>query len=75
MYEIINVREASELAGVSRITIRTWARDFNIGKKSGGRYVIAKKGLEMLMRGELFYLPRYLQKKENKKVNKTYEWS
>ena len=55
MNKEITTTEAAPYAKVSKETIRNWIRDFGIGHKCGGRWMVNVIELEKVMRGIYHY--------------------
>ena len=56
--------EAAKRAGVSKVTIYNWIKDFGIGIKIGGRWIVYEEELEKIMKGEIHYENQGRPKKE-----------
>ena len=62
--QTISTRQAAQIANVTKETIRNWIRDFGIGKKIAGRWIVYKDKLEQVLSGELHYENQGRPKKE-----------
>lgn len=51
----LTVAEAAKIAGKSLVTIRSWIRDFGIGRKIAGRWVVHKSKLDLILNGSITY--------------------
>lgn len=67
----ITTVEAAKEANVSTETIRNWIRDFGIGYKSGGRWVVNRAKLKKVKSGELHYETQGRPRGKAKGKNKT----
>jgi hypothetical protein len=71
MNDEISTTAAAIIANVSTETIRNWIRDFGIGYKSGGRWVVNRAKLNKVKSGELHYETQGRPRGKAKGKNKT----
>jgi len=53
--EEITVSEASKISNVTNATIRNWCRDFGIGRRFAGKWLVDKNKLNKILKGEMYY--------------------
>jgi hypothetical protein len=51
----IQTPEARKIAGVTKMTIIKWCKDFGIGEKIGGNWRIDKDKLKKILKGDINY--------------------
>jgi hypothetical protein len=58
--EAIPLKEAAARAGRSAGTIKNWCRDYHIGRRIGGVWMVSQVALAMFLDGDLRALTAYL---------------
>src|SRR3954453_10492784 len=58
--EVISTKAAAKMAGRTTVTIREWARQFNIGRQVAGRWLISAPAFLAFLEGDQEALRLYL---------------